>query len=206
MIAHDPLLRSGRAELPHPAPTLGKDAHALARIRMTNLSRWKPPRNETLHAAPWQMVTLTATAQYPPPQVAYCLAKSAQRMAIHGYSVIPEVTQQDRAQVCSLFPNGRVHASPQFFFQSPQLGLPPLAHRLAQHREVSLPSFPATVWESRPGESHPEPLAEPDMNLSAHPAPIKQTLRSFRYPSVRREPFVPRQAVVETGSPGPYGL
>ena len=26
--------------------------------------------------------------------------------------------------------------------------------------------------ESRPAECHREPLAEPDMNLSAHPAPI----------------------------------
>src|SRR5713226_7507899 len=60
--------------------------------------------------------------------------------------------------------------------------------------------------ESRPTESHREPLAEPDMNLSAHPAPIKQTLRSYRYPSVRRETFVPGQAVGGTGSPGPYGL
>jgi hypothetical protein len=60
--------------------------------------------------------------------------------------------------------------------------------------------------ESRPGESHPEPLAEPDVNLSAHPAPIKQTRRAYRYPSVRREPFVPWQAVGETGSPGPDGL
>ena len=29
-------------------------------------------------------------------------------------------------------------------------------------------------WESRRGESHPPPLAEPDLNLSAHPAPIVQ--------------------------------
>jgi len=29
MIAHDPLHRSGRAELPHPAPTLGEDAKTL---------------------------------------------------------------------------------------------------------------------------------------------------------------------------------
>jgi hypothetical protein len=28
--------------------------------------------------------------------------------------------------------------------------------------------------ESRRGESHPPPLAEPDLNLSAHPAPIVQ--------------------------------
>ena len=27
---------------------------------------------------------------------------------------------------------------------------------------------------SRPGESHPQALSEPDVNLSAHPAPITQ--------------------------------
>ena len=30
----------------------------------------------------------------------------------------------------------------------------------------------STARESRPAECHREPLAEPDMNLSAHPAPI----------------------------------
>ena len=64
----------------------------------------------------------------------------------------------------------------------------------------------STKRESRPTECHREPLVEPDMNLSAHPAPIKQTRRSYRYPSVRRVPFVPGQAFVGTGSPGPCGL
>ncbi len=59
---------------------------------------------------------------------------------------------------------------------------------------------------SSPGELHPEALAEPDVNLSAHPAPIKQTCQSYRYPSGRREPFAPGQAVAETGLPGSYGL
>src|SRR5205807_1668303 len=45
----------------------------------------------------------------------------------------------------SLFLNGRVHALPQFLFQNPQLGLPPLAHRLSQYREASLPGFPAPM-------------------------------------------------------------
>jgi hypothetical protein len=121
MIAHDPLHRSGRAELPHPAPTLGEDAQAHERIRMTNTSRRKPSRNIAPHAAPRQVVTLAATAQYRPPQITHCFAKSAQRWAVHGHPVIAEVTQQDRAQVRSLFPNGRVQASPQLFFQSPQL-------------------------------------------------------------------------------------
>lgn len=73
MIAHDPLHRSGRAELPHPAPTLGEDAQAHERIRMTNTSRWKPSRKIAPHAAPRQVVTLAATSQYRPPQVTAAL-------------------------------------------------------------------------------------------------------------------------------------
>jgi hypothetical protein len=88
MIAHGPLRRSGRAELPHPAPTLGEDAETYQRIRLTDRSRRKPPRDITPHAAPRQMVTLTATAQDRAPQVSYCFAESAQRRAIHGHPVI----------------------------------------------------------------------------------------------------------------------
>jgi hypothetical protein len=33
----------------------------------------------------------------------------------------------------------------------------------------------ALCWETRPGRFRPEPLAEPDRNLTIHPAPIKQT-------------------------------
>jgi hypothetical protein len=123
-----PLHRSGQAELPHPAPTLGEDAQAHERIRMTNTSRWEPSRKIAPHAAPRQVVTLTATAQDRPPEITHCLAKSAQGRAVPGHPVIAEVSQQDRAQVRSLFPNGRVQASPQFLLQGPQLGLPPLAH------------------------------------------------------------------------------
>jgi hypothetical protein len=133
MIAHDPLHRSGRAELSHPAPTLGYDAQAHERIRMTNTSRRKPFRDVAPQAAPWQVVTLAATTQYRPPQIAHRLTKGAQRSSVHGHAVIPEVAQQDRAQIPSLFPDGRVHASPQFFFQSSQLSLPPVAHRLSQY-------------------------------------------------------------------------
>ena len=79
MITHDPLHRAGRAELPHPAPTLGEHAQAHERIRMTNLSRRKPFRNVAPHATPRQMMTLATTAQYRPPQITHCLAKSGQR-------------------------------------------------------------------------------------------------------------------------------
>jgi hypothetical protein len=40
-----------------------------------------------------------------------------------------------------------MHASPQFLFQGPQLGLLPLAHRLSQDREVPLTGPTANVRE-----------------------------------------------------------
>src|SRR5215469_10332620 len=116
---------------------------------MTNTSRWKPFPEIASHVAPWQVVTLAATAQDRPPQISHDCAKSTRRRAVHGHLVIPEVPQQDRAQIRSLFPNGRVHASPQFFFQKPQLSLPPLAHRLSQHREVPLPGLAAAMRKSQ---------------------------------------------------------
>ena len=112
---------------------------------MAHLSWREPTRNVACHATPRQVVTLAATAQDRPPEIAHCSAKGAQRRAIHRHPVITEVAQQDRTQVRSLFPHGRVHALPQFLFQGLQLGLPPLAHRLSQHREASLPGFSATM-------------------------------------------------------------
>lgn len=149
MIAHNPLHRSGRAVLPHPAPTLGDDAEAHEGIRMTNTSRGEPVCGKTLHPSPRQMVALTATAQRRPPQATNRPTKGTQRRTIQRHSVVAEVTEQDRPQISSLFRNGLVQASPQFFTQVPQLGLPSLAHRLSQHREVSLPGFPTTVREAQ---------------------------------------------------------
>ena len=116
---------------------------------MTDPSRRKPARKVAPHAAPRQVITLAATAQHRPPQITDCFAKRTQCRAVHGHTVILEVAQQDRAQVRSLFPNGRVHAMLQFLLQGPQLGLPPLPHRLSQYREVPLPSFPATVRKTQ---------------------------------------------------------
>jgi mannose-6-phosphate isomerase-like protein (cupin superfamily) len=95
------------------------------------------------------VVALAATAQDRTPQVTARLPKRTESRPIHSHPVIPEVAQQDRAQVSSLFPNGRVQASPQFLFQLLQLGLPPLPHRLSQNREGSLSGFPATMREAR---------------------------------------------------------
>ncbi|MBU2828697.1 hypothetical protein, partial [Acidithiobacillus ferriphilus] len=37
-------------------------------------------------------------------------------------------------------------------------------------------------WVSRPGEFHPQPLAEPDVSLSTHPAPIIQPQADIPFP------------------------
>ena len=66
--------------------------------------------------------------------------------------------------------------------------------------------YPPAIQLSRPGESHPEPLAEPNVNLSAHSAPIKRTLRSYRWPSGRRDPCSLQQAAAKTDSPGSCAL
>ena len=88
-----------------------------------------------------------------PPQPCKRVAKSTQSRTIHGHSVVTEVSQQFRAQVGSLLLDGRVHALPQFVFQRPQLGLPPLPHRVAQHGEVPLPGFATTMRKAQEVES-----------------------------------------------------
>ena len=47
-----------------------------------------------------------------------------------------------------------------------------VSERRAEHRENAVPSRLHEV--SRPGESHPQALAEPYMNVSVHTAPIIQ--------------------------------
>jgi hypothetical protein len=43
-----------------------------------------------------------------------------------------------------------------------------------QHAVPSSGAFHIDIAVSRPGESHPQALSEPDVNVSAHPAPIIQ--------------------------------
>jgi hypothetical protein len=191
MIAHNPLHRFGRAELPHPTPTLGVHAQAHKRIRMTNASRRKPPLDDTRRAAPRQMVTLIATAQHRPPQITHCFAERAQSRSIHRHSVISEVTQQDRAQICSLFPDGRVHASPQFLSQGPQLGLPPLPHRLSQHREGPLPGFAAAMRKSLPRRGRTRRFAFSRHAAGGQTARDPGTPCDGGFPPRRRHPEVP---------------
>ena len=45
---------------PHPALTLGDNAHAAQRIRMIDANRMQPVGNEPMHSIPGDMAVLTA--------------------------------------------------------------------------------------------------------------------------------------------------
>ncbi|PYT98295.1 MAG: hypothetical protein DMG38_16190 [Acidobacteria bacterium] len=61
VIAHDPLLRSGQAELPTLA--LGNDAHAAERIRMADSGQGQPAVDEAPHTIPEDAAVLAAPRQ-----------------------------------------------------------------------------------------------------------------------------------------------
>ena len=94
-IAEHPLLRSGRAELPHPAPTLSDNAEPHQRIRMANADRRNPSGNVALHPMPRQM-TLTATGEHTPPQSGHGPGKREEGLRVHRHPVILDVPTDDR--------------------------------------------------------------------------------------------------------------
>ena len=81
-IADHPLHGSGRAALPHPALALGRDGEAHARIGMTDARGRKPAGDVGAHAAPRQMVALTAATQDAPPELRHRFPKRVQRGAV----------------------------------------------------------------------------------------------------------------------------
>jgi len=166
----------------------------------------KPAVSQGENTRPGDRVFLAAAAKCMPPMPNHSFPEYAETVKVPRYRIVVEVALHDRFEPLAGLAHRIVHTLTELLLNLPQLRPHAFADRLAPHREPPYPILPADVRESRPTESHREPLAEPDMNLSAHPAPIKQTLRSYRYPSVRRETFVPGQAFGGTGSPGPYGL
>jgi len=148
-IAEHPLHRSGRAALPHPAPTLGDDAEAHEGIGMTDVRRRKPAGNQVLHSAPGQMVALTAPTQYLPPQATDRETEGTNRRPVHRHAVVVHVTEQDRPQVGAYGWEGFVQPGSEFSFELSQLPLPPCTHRLAQHCEPTLSRLPAAVREAQ---------------------------------------------------------
>jgi hypothetical protein len=82
-----------------------------------------------------------------------------QRRAVHGHSVIADVSTHHRPQPLAHFRDGVVQTSLQFGSHRLDLRLPPLAHRLPQHREPSFSGFPADVREAQKVEALRFPVA-----------------------------------------------
>ena len=59
-----------------------------------------------------------------------------------------------------------------------------------------------TVGVSSPEESHPRALAEPDVNLSAHPAPIIEPQLQNRLANAQKDWAVGARGAQPIGAPG----
>src|SRR2546426_599388 len=158
-IARNPLHRSGRAALPHPAPALGDNAEADEGRGMADTCGWKPPVEVSPHPFPRQMMRLAAALEGPPPEPADGRAESANAAPVHGNPVVPHVAPNDRAQISAHRRDGLVQTPPKVDLHGLQLRLPPRAHRLPQHRELPLPRLPATVREAEKVDARGSPVA-----------------------------------------------
>ena len=107
-------------------------------IGVANASGRKIPLDEPIHPLPSNMAPLTAAAQTLPPQSPDALAEGPQGNAVAGHPVIPQVSRDHAPHIGSLLRYGCVHALPHLGVHLVQLRLHPRAHRLPQHRKVSL--------------------------------------------------------------------
>ncbi len=89
-VAPHPLHRSGRAALPHPAPTLGHDAEPNQGIRMTHADRRQPPSEQPDHARPRNAGPLAASLQDPAPESPQSHPECADRPAIQRDAIVAQ--------------------------------------------------------------------------------------------------------------------
>ena len=110
-ITEHPLHRSGRAGLPHPAPTSGNDAKSAERIGMTDTSRRQPAIDMPLHPGPGETMALAAPPKRAHPQPADLESKGAQRRGVHRHAVVADVSPDDAAQPRALLAERAVRAA-----------------------------------------------------------------------------------------------
>jgi hypothetical protein len=84
-IAHDPVHRSGRADFPHPALTLGDDAKTAERIGMTDSRWWQLAVNQAPHPVPSDTALLAASRKHAVPSPAQ-LSPEGARTLLHDWS------------------------------------------------------------------------------------------------------------------------
>jgi len=136
-VAPHPLHRSGRAELPHPAPTLGNDAKPRERVRMTNVDTRNPSGHIAAHSMPGQ-IALAAASEHTPPQPGHRPGEREEGLRVQRDAIVLDVPTNHCPHVRAEFREGMVHATLKLRFQGLQLRLEPRPHRPPQHREASL--------------------------------------------------------------------
>jgi hypothetical protein len=113
----------------------------------------QPTFYQASHSIPTDVAVLAAARERLVPKQACPKSERAQRGAVHGHSVIADVSTNDRPQPLTYFRDGVVHASSEFVFYLPQLRLHPLTNRLPQHRVVFVASrLPADIREAKEGK------------------------------------------------------
>ena len=175
MVAHNPLNRSGRAELPHPALASGDDAKAAQRIGVTDAGRGQPALNQPGHAVPPHTAVLAASRQRAMPEPTDLAPQQQERVAVHGYTVIADVPSDHRAQPFTLRWDGSVQAPLELSFHVAELGLQPFAHRLPKQRKHPVTSLlPADVREAEEVEGLGLPLTVPRSVVSRERAELQE--------------------------------
>src|SRR5882757_9726222 len=113
----------------------------------------QPTVDQASHSVPTDVAVLAAARERLVPEQTCPKSERAQRGAVHGHSVIADVSTNDRPQPLAYFRDGVVHASSEFVFYLAQLRLHPLTNRLPQHRVVTVVSrLPADLREAKEGE------------------------------------------------------
>ena len=162
MIAHNPLRVSGRADFPHPALTSGNDAHAAQGKRMIYAHRRKPAVDQAPHPIPRYSAVLAPARQRPVPEPTYLKSERAQRLTVHGHSVVADVSTHHRPQPFACVLDGSVHSLSQLGLHRVQLRLLPFTNRLPYDREVTVaPLLPADMREAEEVERLRLPFSAP---------------------------------------------
>src|SRR6266851_6647881 len=175
-ITSHPLHRSGRAELPHPAPASGNDAKSPQWIRMMDARPWQPVIKQTAHAFPSQPLPLTAPSQRAEPQTTNSEAKRIQRLQVRRHSIITIVAGDYGSQPLSHLGHCLMQSFAQLLFHFTELGAFPLAYRAPINREHPVAPLPGTtVREAKKVECLRFPLPASFSVVGRKPAKLEQT-------------------------------
>ncbi len=91
MIAQDPLYKSGRAALLHPAPAWDDNAEADERVGMTDAGGRKPPGDVPRHPAPQEAGGLSAAQEHAMRQPAHFRMEEVDDQAVPRHTEVPDV-------------------------------------------------------------------------------------------------------------------